>query len=575
MLKELCIFMSILSISGLDLSAFADNFLTIEPKTTLDIFDMDAYTNDSIGYKLVNIGDLDNNGIDDLATIAFHTSYGYTKDNDSDINNHYGAIIILFMNDDGTVESSNRITIDDEANGLGRNCLDDPTRDGVGDDILARDSESLESISYLGNFINNNPTLAIGYSAGDYNGDESNTGDVLLVELSNSGNVNSCTKLTEIVGYSNDGSLGIEYFFGKPIITTDIDSDGILDLIVGNNGLFLQTPNSFVTDLLIFLLDNDGTIKQTNVIWGFIFGMTPYDQGLESGTTIDGERKIAVGLGDVIGGDDGFFILNLLTNGELDYSSKITSTEMNHFGFTVDDQQNSIYDEGPFDMDDDSDGSSDAFGNDLVAAGDLDGDGIEDLMVGAFNDDDPFTDAGSIYFLLLNSEDSIKEVYKLSHSTITPRASFGHSITLLDTDSKLFAVGAPNDDTNGENTGIIYIYDFEDFPFIDTPQEKDELETESPIEEETEDTFSKKNDFVTTPKLLSDFRSWMIDKEKFVDGINHFIMTGDIDSQIVRAPLNYPDWVINYLSEKWFNDQISDKVYFQAIEYLIDMKIIK
>jgi len=146
---------------------FADgsNFLTIDPKTILNISDLGSFSGDAIGYKIINIGDLNGDGTEDLATIAFNSTNGYEKDN-SDESNNYGAIHILFMNSDGEVKSSNRITIDDEENGLGTACLDLEEEGVPPDDIFGRTPQSLESISFLGNFINDHPTLVIGYSGG-------------------------------------------------------------------------------------------------------------------------------------------------------------------------------------------------------------------------------------------------------------------------------------------------------------------------------------------------------------------------------------------------------------------------
>ncbi len=384
--------------------SLGEESLNIEPKIILKVSDMEAFPGDGIGYKIVNIGDLDNNGVEDLATIAYNSTNGYSKDDDSDFSNKYGAIIILFMDEQGSVLNSKRITIDNNVNGLGTSCLDDSTRENVGDNLLARDSQSLESLAYLGNFLNNNPTLVIGYPTGDFKGDDSNSGDVLLVEILTNGNVESCTKLTQLSGYSNGGSIGDELSFGMPLLTTDVDADGILDLIVGNAGHSMFANDYGLTDFLVFLLDGDGKIKNTKANSGMLLGMTLYDEGLESGTTINGETKIAFGLGDEKGGDDGFIIANMFSDGSLSSSNRIDESTINYFGFDIDTQQNSPnYGNDSFDPDDDNDGTSDGFGNALLGVGDLNGDDMNDLIVGSFNDDSPVNNAGSIYFILLNS----------------------------------------------------------------------------------------------------------------------------------------------------------------------------
>lgn len=568
--------------------AFGGESLSIEPKTILKISDMDAYPTDGIGYKIVNIGDLDNNGVEDLATIAYHSTNDYTKDDDSDSSNKYGAIIILFMGEEGLVVNSKRITLDDKANGLGPNCLGDTTRNSMEDNILARDTQSLESLAYLGNFINNNPTLAIGYPTGDYNGDESNTGDVLLVEISTNGDVNSCTKLTQLAGFSNDGSIEKELSFGFPVLASDVDADEILDLIVGNTGHSMFGKDYGITDLLVFFLDDNGAIKNTIDISGMWLGMTLYDGGLESGSTINGGTNIAVGLGDENGGNDGFFIANIFSDGTLSSSSRIDESTVSYFGFEIDTQQDHPdYGNNPFDSDDDTDGTSDGFGNALESLGDLNDDGINVLVVGSFNDDSPVSDAGSIYFLLLNATtDSPEDIFKLSNNDITSDDSFGHGIaSFSDEDTKWLAVGAYLDDTEGTDSGVIYIYDFEDFSFYDSvtlvlPITTDPILPDPNDEDDSGDSENKTDSgtqFLSSTISTSDkvAKIWLRDPENFPNGINYLIVSGYLYGDEIRSYAEFPDWIINYLYEKWYAEEITDDTFYGALQYLLDREIIK
>src|SRR6185503_6328185 len=50
----------------------------------------------------------------------------------------------------------------------------------------------------------------------------------------------------------------------------------------------------------------------------------------------------------------------------------------------------------------------DQFGRSIVNLGDLDGDGVTDLLVGAHTDDDGGLDKGSVYILFLNTNGSVK-----------------------------------------------------------------------------------------------------------------------------------------------------------------------
>ncbi len=58
--------------------------------------------------------------------------------------------------------------------------------------------------------------------------------------------------------------------------------------------------------------------------------------------------------------------------------------------------------------------SGDRFGRDHDRAGDINGDGIPDLVVGARSDDDGATDAGAVYILFMNEDGSVNSNQKIS-----------------------------------------------------------------------------------------------------------------------------------------------------------------
>jgi hypothetical protein len=56
----------------------------------------------------------------------------------------------------------------------------------------------------------------------------------------------------------------------------------------------------------------------------------------------------------------------------------------------------------------------DQFGRSIVNLGDMDGDGVTDLMVGAHTDDDGGLDKGAVYVLFMNANGSVKAWQKIS-----------------------------------------------------------------------------------------------------------------------------------------------------------------
>jgi len=111
----------------------------------------------------------------------------------------------------------------------------------------------------------------------------------------------------------------------------------------------------------------------------------------------------------------------------------------------------------------------DRFGSSVAGVGDLDGDGVVDMAVSAFGDDDGGTNAGAVYVVFLDTALDVKGAQKLSmnHSalstfyTLDADDRLGHSVASLgdiDADGEMvLAVGAFEDDDGGTDTGALYL----------------------------------------------------------------------------------------------------------------------
>ncbi len=109
----------------------------------------------------------------------------------------------------------------------------------------------------------------------------------------------------------------------------------------------------------------------------------------------------------------------------------------------------------------------DEFGISVSYAGDIDGDGISDLLAGADNDNDGGNNRGAFYVLFLNKDGSVKSYQKISSTSgnfplpLSNNDNFGTSLCYLgditgDGNNEI-AVGAFGDDDGGQNCGAIYI----------------------------------------------------------------------------------------------------------------------
>ena len=113
--------------------------------------------------------------------------------------------------------------------------------------------------------------------------------------------------------------------------------------------------------------------------------------------------------------------------------------------------------------------SSDEFGTTSVSIGDLDGDGVQDIVVGADQDNDGGNDAGAVYILFLTTNGLVKTAQKISNSygglssfyILEKEAEFGWAVDSLgdlDGDDVVdLVVGAWSDDDGANSAGAVYV----------------------------------------------------------------------------------------------------------------------
>ena len=326
---------------------------------------------DQFGSSLASLGDLDGDGVDDLAV-------GAIRDDDGGFNR--GALWILFLNADGTVKAHQKIS---NTQGGFTGILDDEEFFG-------------DSAASVGDLDGDGVTdLAVGAPLDDDGGDDplfADRGAVWMLFLNRDGTVKSHQKISAAEGgftrTLSDGDL-----FGRSVSSLDdLDGDGVGDLAVGAGGDDEGGVNHGA--VWILFLNADGTVKAHQKIndtqGGFTGTLAKDDLFGSAGASLgdlDGDSvgDLAVGVG---ADDDGgcfdcgaVWILFLTTNGTVKSHQKISSTEG---GFT-----------GILDNDD-------HFGSSVASLGDLDGDGVCDLAVGAPNDDDGGINNGAVWILFLD-----------------------------------------------------------------------------------------------------------------------------------------------------------------------------
>jgi len=341
------------------------------------------------------------------------------------------------VTNDGSVDS----TVESNSNTSGINLADQD-----------RFGSSVANIGDLdGDGVND---LLVGNIGNDNGGP--NRGAAHILFMNTDGTVKSAIKIKDATANGPILDDGDNFGFSAESIS-DLNGDGVNDFIIGapkDDGNGGTSPNS--GNVAILYPDTDGSfvkakreIKNTTangptISDGDLFGISVANMDDLNG---DGFDDLAIGASkDDAGGTNrgAVHIIYMANNGFVSSSEEINSNTAN--GPTLSDE--------------------DYFGRSVENIGDLDGDGVNDLAVGAHLDDEGDTNQGAVHILFMNTDGSVKSTVEINDSTangptLSDRDQFGEGIEnmgdLNGDGINDLAVVAPQDDAGGTERGALHI----------------------------------------------------------------------------------------------------------------------
>lgn len=316
----------------------------------------------SFGRSLTELGDLDSDGVDDLAV---------TEPGDL-ATSKMGAVWILFMNANGTVKSEQKI-----AHGIG----------GFYNNYSWTYSGFGSSVANIGD-LNNDGVVDI--AVGDLSHDPPSqyyVGGLWILFLNTNGTVKAQQWITNGVGGFGNNLDNHSCFGWRGSIANigDLDNDGVTDIAVGAQG-----SGAIIGTVWILFMNTDGTVKNEKVIDNSAMNGT-----LSMGAFFGG--GIAGNLGDLDG--DGVEDIVIGAAGQNDHNGSVFITFLRTDG-TVKGYYEITSGTSPYYL---SDLENAFFGCEVANAGDINNDGLDDLLVGAYNSYYSGNSYGAAYLLFMQN----------------------------------------------------------------------------------------------------------------------------------------------------------------------------
>lgn len=256
-------------------------------------------------------------------------------------------------------------------------------------------------------------TVAYPLHAGAYNDGDggSGSGALFVIFLTTSGSTKDAQKLSNSYGGLNAFfTLSNNDFFGISVAGIgDLDGDSIQDIACG--AMYDDDGGNNSGAAYILFLETTGVVKGAVKISNYFGGLAhaynletsdKFGSSLAQLDDLDGDGVIELAVG-AIGCDDGgsnaggIYVIFLQTNGGVRQAQKISNSAGSlsaHYSL----------------------GSSGSFGWAVASLGDIDVDGVGDVVVGSNGDDSGSANSGAVYCIFLTTSGEVKGSQKISNS---------------------------------------------------------------------------------------------------------------------------------------------------------------
>lgn len=248
-------------------------------------------------------------------------------------------------------------------------------------------------------------------NTGAYNDGDggSGSGAVFVLFLTTSGSTKDAQKISNTYGGLNAFfTLSSSDLFGISVAGIgDLDGDSIQDIACG--AMYDDDGGTTSGAAYILFLETTGVVKGavkiSNSFGGFAYNLETsekFGSSLAQLEDLNGDGVVELAVG-AIGCDDGgsnagaFYVIFLQTNGGVQNAQKISNSAGSLSTFYAL-------------------GSSDSFGWALASLGDIDVDGVGDVVVGSNGDDSGSANSGAVLVIFLNTNGEVKGGQKISNS---------------------------------------------------------------------------------------------------------------------------------------------------------------